>query len=74
MRWDPLCVSKFGLTQSEYSYDSWKESDIKSWMSSNSLVPTPTPTSRENMLAAIRRHYDEAYVNWNEVTIFYYTT
>lgn len=25
------------------------------------------------MLAAIRRHYDEAYVNWNEVTIIYCT-
>lgn len=38
-------------------------------MSSNSLVPTPTPNTRDRAINAIRRSYDHAYHNWEDTDL-----
>lgn len=35
-------------------------------MAVNSLVPTPTPNTKDRAIRAIRRSYDTAYHNWEE--------
>jgi len=39
-------------------------------MASNSLVPTPTPNTRDRAIKAIRRNYDTAYHNWEESDLY----
>jgi len=56
------------LVQANYdkAYDAWTEADIRAWMASNSLVPTPTPNTRDRAIRAIKRSYDTAYHNWED--------
>ena len=59
----PLCSS------TAFSYDSWTDVDIKSWLSAHALMPTPTKATSQRTVDSIRRYYDDAYKNWSEADL-----
>lgn len=46
-------------------YDSWSESDLKEWLDTNGF-PAPQPTSRDKLIASVRRNSRLAYLKAQE--------
>ncbi|KAI0398492.1 hypothetical protein F5Y17DRAFT_470664 [Xylariaceae sp. FL0594] len=61
-------AKKLGETASypgNWLYETWTESDLKEWLDSHG-VPAPQPTSRDKLIAAVRRHSRLAYLKSQE--------
>lgn len=53
-----VVVQKVGATASypgDWLYETWSESDLKEWLDSHG-IPAPQPTSRDKMIASVRRN------------------
>jgi len=46
----------------DWLYDSWSESDLKAWLDERGY-PSPQPTSRDKLIASVRRHSRLASLN-----------
>lgn len=61
-------VQKVGQTASwpgDWLYDTWTESDLKEWLDTHG-VPAPQPSSRDKLIASVRRNSRLAYLKSQE--------
>lgn len=49
----------------DWLYDSWTESDFKAWLDKHGF-PAPQPTSRDKLVASVRRNSRLAYLKYQE--------